>query len=44
MASKDKVDPSKVRGAVLSEGTYTFDRMGSILYALGIGFSKDPMN
>lgn len=39
-----KVDPSKVRGAVLAEGTYTFDRMGSILYALGIGFSKDPMN
>jgi len=29
---------------VLHEGEYTFDKLGSILYALGIGFSKDPLN
>ena len=44
MTSKDTIDTSKIRGAVLAEGTYTFDKMGSILYALGIGFSKDPMH
>lgn len=44
MSGKDQVDPSKVRGYVLAEGTYVFEKLGSILYALGIGFSTDPMN
>ena len=40
----DTVQPDKVRGHVLAEGEYTFDQTSCILYALGIGFSQDPMN
>lgn len=44
MSKPDKVIPHKVRGFKLGEGTYTFDKYDAILYALGLGFSKDPMN
>jgi peroxisomal enoyl-CoA hydratase 2 len=44
MSAKDQVQPDKVRGTVLAEGTQDFDKMKCILYHLGIGFAKDPMN
>lgn len=40
----DKVIPSKVRGYKLPPGEFVYDEYKAILYAIGVGVSRDPMN
>ena len=40
----EKVDPSKVRGYKTKLAKYELSSRNAILYALGLGYSSDPMN
>jgi peroxisomal enoyl-CoA hydratase 2 len=40
----DKVIPSQVRGYKLEETEHTYTEIQTMLYAIGVGVSRDPMN